>query len=113
MVKTQFEHLQNQSSTEEPKFLSELRKLLQVLMKAYSNDSVPKPLKRMLHFSHSSQCLILPVIFSRGLLVMGGAIGCGWIELTWCCSSGVLRTVPDVRKEGSLFSVQVLIFCLA
>lgn len=42
---------------------------------------------------------------------MGGAIGCGWIELTSCCSSGVLRTVPDATKEGSLFSVQVLIFC--
>lgn len=42
---------------------------------------------------------------------MGGARDYGWIELTLCCSSGVLRTVPDVRKEGSLFSVQVLVFC--
>lgn len=42
---------------------------------------------------------------------MGGASGCGWIELISCCSSGVLRTMPDVRKEGSLFSVLVLIFC--
>lgn len=42
---------------------------------------------------------------------MDGARDCGWIKLTSCCSSGVLRTVPDVRKEGSLFSVQVLIFC--
>lgn len=42
---------------------------------------------------------------------MGDARDCGWIKLTSCCSFGVLRTVPDVRKEGSLLSVQVLIFC--
>lgn len=42
---------------------------------------------------------------------MGGARDCVWIKLTSCCGSEVQRTVPDVRKEGSLFSVQVLIFC--
>lgn len=81
-------------------------------MKVYSNDFVPKPLKRTISHMVYGWFNICSYIFQR-FACRGGVGDCGWIKLTLCCTPGVLRSVPDVRKKGSLFSVQVLIFCWA